>query len=54
MNKRKDGEEEAVNVARGLMEKEEFEGALKELERVLYHKMQEKFQLVKTLTEKAQ
>jgi tryptophan 2,3-dioxygenase len=36
--------------AQEYLSKEEFEQALKELERVLYHKMQEKFQLVKTVS----
>jgi hypothetical protein len=31
------------------MKQEDFETALKELEHVLYHRLQEKFQLVKTV-----
>ena len=50
LQKRCNEEDEILKQAKILHEKEDYEGALKALEKVLYHKLQEKFLMVNSVS----
>ena len=52
MKKRLEDENKSLNIANELMIQEDYESAIKELEKILYHKVQvqEKFELLNKVT----